>query len=505
MERQDIINKLKAINHREACFTFFNLLKELIETTNLSNDDPRIAFTLRKDKGILASINAYSVLKIIRKNGVWIEMIFRKDDTSSFKQFLKKIELTSLSENSAYVLAKIPFDERAFFEDTKVQSAWQNCLEEIKESAISTRKKEQHIPIIYELAENENLRNELFWIIEHEDSAEKYSAEYIDKSFVSEANHAYLPKPTIPLNYILFGVAGTGKTFHAQEIVQVYDHQTLSFHQSYSYEEFVEGIRPDAQFGTINYKVIKGIFYKRCQTALLMAGYDSFTACFDDTFENRKANFEKANPVFLVIDEINRANISKVLGELISLLEPSKRLGASSELFVQLPYSQEKFGVPANLYILGTMNTSDRSIALLDTALRRRFFFKEMLPNYEMLNSEIEGIHLGKLLKKINDRIEYLLDRGHLIGHTYLLHIQNFTELCVVFKQQIIPLLQEYFYGEWEKIAQVLGGTEHQLILKKTLRSASIFDIEIEEEAIKYQYFVNPDLESGTISPLAFV
>lgn len=165
-------------------------------------------------------------------------------------------------------------------------------------------------------------------------------------------------------------------------------------------------------------------------------------------------------PYVLIIDEINRGNVSQIFGELITLIEEDKRLGKNEALEVILPYSKEKFGVPSNLHIIGTMNTADRSVEALDTALRRRFSFVEMMPEYESLNKiQFDDFHLGELLKTINSRIEALLDRDHTIGHSYFINIKpNDTEaLKEAFANKIIPLLQEYFYHDYEKIALILG------------------------------------------------
>ena len=160
---------------------------------------------------------------------------------------------------------------------------------------------------------------------------------------------------------------------------------------------------------------------------------------------------------------------------MITLLEPSKRLGETEELKIRLAYSGEEFGVPKNLYILGTMNTADRSIALLDIALRRRFNFIEMPPRYELLKQKIEvkndKIELQELLKAINTRIEFLLDKDHLIGHSYFINIKTFEDLKEIFRNSIIPLLQEYFYDDFEKIREVLniGDNNDSFIIKKEI------------------------------------
>ena len=218
---------------------------------------------------------------------------------------------------------------------------------------------------------------------------------------------------------------------------------------------------------------------------------------------------ENKEPYVFIIDEINRGNISKIFGELITLIEPTKRSGKKECISTKLPYSKKEFTVPDNVYIIGTMNTADRSIALMDTALRRRFKFEEMLPDYHLLEDifvEDKGVkvNIGAMLKVINERIEYLYDREHTIGHAVFLEKMENDKIDIdinklenIFKKNIIPLLQEYFYEDYEKIRIVLGDNakdeDEQFILAvsipKDIFEGDIGDIDIPEK----KYIINYD------------
>ncbi len=490
------------------------------------------------------------------------------------------------------------------------------------------------------------------------------------------------PSPHVsrpPLNQILFGPPGTGKTFHAiDKVLEILDPQFLrehaanraelksrfdvlakeglaqfvTFHQSFSYEDFVEGLRADAdsEAGGLRYEVVDGVFKRLCEAArlrvvkaeeaaidprerriwklslgdstterwvydecvqkgyaLLGAGFgadfskcdtrekirqtmefdgeprsntdahvtavntfvrvvekgdlvvvtegnlkfraigeitgdyrhldrpegDTYAQCRDvrwlrvyaqarpyedlmanrfsqlTLYELREGSIEldklsallqpapnettSASPRVLIIDEINRGNVSRVFGELITLIEPSKRTGAAEALEVTLPYSKKSFSVPDNVHIIGTMNTADRSLAGLDIALRRRFQFVEMPPRPELLSGvTIAGVNLGQLLGVMNQRIEALLDRDHQLGHAYFMELKtsdSVDSLAKVFRNQILPLLQEYFFEDWQRIAWVLNDHRKakgcQFVVQQTVNSSSLFGggVDVDTEA----------------------
>ncbi len=383
----------------------------------------------------------------------------------------------------------------------------------------------------------------------------------------------------MPLNTILYGPPGTGKTFHSithavaiidninpNELIESSKTETgrkvikerydqlfesgniafTTFHQSLSYEDFIEGIKPlePTPGQSMQYDIVDGIFKRICDKAEKCISTNlTHGSSFDDALEQLEAEwrstpnmsfeltrdnksftitdfksknipFKKASggtahslskktlcdlylgirkffpsgleiyykPVLdklksyttvladsssdsyskpckfvLIVDEINRGNVSQIFGELITLLEPDKRIGEKEEIRLTLPYSKEEFGVPSNIYIIGTMNTADRSVEAIDTALRRRFSFVPMMPDYNELNEECDGVNLKLLLKTLNDRLIVLKDRDHTIGHAWLWNITTIDGLKLAFKDKIIPLLQEFFYNDYQKLGLLLG------------------------------------------------
>ena len=288
-------------------------------------------------------------------------------------------------------------------------------------------------------------------------------------------------------NLVLYGPPGCGKTYWASQLANKFTSEDcrtfVTFHQSFAYEEFVEGLKPRCpEDGDthIKYDVVPGVFRKICKEA-------------EAAWE---ANKEDPPKFLLVIDEINRANIAKVFGELITLIEDDKRLGMRNEITVTLPYSGKPFGVPPNLYILGTMNTADRSIALLDLALRRRFTFMELTPNPSLLHT-VAGVDLGQLLTSLNERVAALLDRDHRIGHSYFMGLDGSADtddLRFVWYHRIVPLLQEYFYNDGERLRVVLGDGFVSKVKVSTDAAKALGDL-YDADPLKYEIVPLQDTE----------
>jgi len=333
---------------------------------------------------------------------------------------------------------------------------------------------------------------------------------------------------------ILYGPPGTGKTYKARNFAVTFlngmnniddingkieryrkkgNLEFITFHPSYSYEEFMEGITVHTQgegepSRNLEYKLKSGIFKTMCKRALTSAiglnNEDFIDKTWKEVYEQyvKKTNvedeiidFDSAKKYILIIDEINRGDISKIFGELITLLEKDKRLGENNELTATLPYSNDTFSVPPNLFVIGTMNTADRSIALLDVALRRRFGFKEMTPDFnvvqEYLNANEEELNINEVynlllkskevLEKINERIceERSIGRDKQIGHSYLLQVKTVPELMMAWQNEILPLLEEYCYGDYDKINLMLFKNEedsHWIQKKNGIQSFKSID-----------------------------
>lgn len=408
-----------------------------------------------------------------------------------------------------------------------------------------------------------------------------------DMTFSEEEQDEKVSTPQLPKNTILYGPPGTGKTYRTialavracepeaylqqfgkdetekrRELKKIYDRlidekrvRFITFHQSFGYEEFIEGLRAETtDDGNIRYEIKPGIFKQICEDAAfghagvqlkldkalarlqgrlaegenitletqrgkpfqltyksqttfgifpsqskkddLGQGYNAYLKDIRLVYQNPKAEVhnpsyvrsiinylvdqgeislnpeetpEKRQNYVLIIDEINRGNISKIFGELITLIETSKRAGEPEALSVMLPYSATSFSVPNNLYLIGTMNTADRSLTALDTALRRRFEFEAMLPDIDVLaNTIVKGINLPRLLQTLNDRIQVLYDSEHTLGHAFFIPVVQaredeelaFARLKRIMRNKVLPLLEEYFYNDWQKIRMVLGDNQ---------------------------------------------
>ncbi|MVN87614.1 DUF4357 domain-containing protein [Deinococcus sp. HMF7620] len=297
---------------------------------------------------------------------------------------------------------------------------------------------------------------------------------------VSTPEVKFRAPPGVPLNQILYGPPGTGKTYsvidEALKILEPsfasshseknqrdarkarYDELVaegrvtfMTFHQSFGYEDFIEGLKPVMKGGQLTYDLEDGLFLR----AVRQAG----GAVGDEEAEGT------LRAHVLIIDEINRGNVSKVFGELMTLLEEGKRAGAAEALMVQLPLSKRNLSVPQSLYVIGTMNTADRSLTQLDAALRRRFTFSAVWPDPSLLPDalELDGgtLNLQAFLRSLNERIEERLSRDQMIGHAYLLGVQpTLEQVAGALRNKILPLLEEYFFEDWNSIREVLGDDQ---------------------------------------------
>jgi len=638
---------------------FFKTAKYLLEHFQIASGDNRITFSVREAKSATLPIlvAGKQVLKLTKKAKKYtIAFLVPRTNLEQYKSnpaYMEEEFLSASTQNIAEAPLLIHFKLPDFEMTDFIQSQWFEAVQK----ELNTHYKS-----------NQEKNNEYFY-------KAVINAVY-QKIVLSNTKETKYPQ--MPLNQILYGPPGTGKTFSVvEQTLQIMGKpigspeenmkefnllknegrvEFVTFHQSFSYEEFIEGIRAKTENGLVSYQIEDGIFkniaveaglswfksleteaetYESFQDGIISftevyqayleglraqlpkaittitqkklfieritewgnlsvkyegkdisytiskkhieliyqtdktpehfqkgnmreeirkitgtAAYNSedwavyndfykfyhefihyqLTSNIDDDYDNQSPKFapqkdfkpdiisrkelylsylEKflngdfeihSSPntpnYVLIIDEINRANISKVFGELIALLETSKRLGETDQLTTKLPYSKEIFGIPPNLYVIGTMNTSDRSIASMDMALRRRFEFLEICPNPSLLSENCEGVDLRALLEKINQRIEFLYDREHQIGHAYLLDVESMAGLSLVFTRKIIPLLQEYFYDDWEKICLVLSNKQGgcDFLEKRKLSKHQIFGNINTEELLddKIMYRVLP-------------
>lgn len=556
-KHNDSLNKILTALGNKTTETYFKLLERLLNDLGLERDSEKIYFNYDEGK-LIFGIGQRYVFNVEQEN--YFRMISKNMNVSDAEEFK--------SEPKAY-LNNYPLNQN-------IDSNYDELLIGAKE--------------ILEVTEKSG-----FYKFDKKD--------FRAMAFTKTDGGTSDSPSQFPLNQILYGPPGTGKTYHtinkALEIINDAEVKALdwanrksvkalyqqkvdagqiaftTFHQSMSYEDFVEGIKPDLEedkdgVRTVIYDVKDGIFKALCNRARVIPveEQDDKEYHFDDAWNEllaqvqnhleiekefvlniltpkkglkvteitnngnlrlqpisnvnstldytvsykrlkelqkaipelvavknidkefraiiggmnstaywatlnfintwlEKANakkhsnllFKKEVPHILIIDEINRGNVSAIFGELITLIEDSKRLGNSESLEVSLPYSLPKFGVPNNVYIIGTMNTADRSVEALDTALRRRFSFTEMRPQPSLLEAQVfNEISLSEVLDIINQRIEVLLDTDHQIGHSYLINVKDLDALASAFKNSIVPLLQEYFYHDEEKIFLVLGS-----------------------------------------------
>lgn len=554
-DEKNLISALEEIDYENAN-NLYNLIDKLVLELKIENEDERVHYNCTPKDNFNITVGQRYAIRLDTKNYNWDIIIPKETDIAENKigyKFDGKPETISFRTNN--------FSELKFYEKEFIEAS----LGELNRTTKSGYRKSTNLAFEKSIFDLE-YRNEIF--------NQVFEQDFNNSIVLNEKTET--KKINMPINQVLFGPPGTGKTYHTiNKAVEIADNdfynQTINnrtelkrrfkelkessqvvfttFHQSMSYEEFLESLKPFEKENKVYYKIEDGIFKQICEKAsqtkrmsitienkeveftkeILQDLYSSYVENLPDQkneiseiilsttegapfqlFKNsansivvkageKKATmsvsaneliniyFENKNPTYksyahkifddiltgknfkkidndnskknfvLIIDEINRGNIASIFGELITLIEPDKRKGEDEELSVKLPYSKQDFTVPKNLYIIGTMNTADRSVEALDSALRRRFVFIEMPPDETLLDKDFFGINLQEVLRWINLRIEKLIDKDHKIGHSYFMNLKIVDDLQNAFKNKIIPLLEEYFYGDFAKIGLVLG------------------------------------------------
>jgi len=423
---------------------FFELLDSIINQTGITEDDQRCSYAYNKSAVQISFIIGTRYCLTFSPKSNWSFISSKKLEGNTVKK------ITAFSGGGEPFLISTDYYSCVTENLSSIVSSCQLELNRTSKSASS-----RHTIAIFKRAIfDKDYRIDI-------SSQVNFQTDNNFQAQINEEVHTRI----YPLNQILYGPPGTGKTYTTKTLLYAIEREIAieeslkvdridvnkyynavesegrlvftTFHQSMSYEDFIEGIKPTMKEGKLGYKIQDGILKQLAEKA--------------------KSNLNV--PYFLIIDEINRGNVSAIFGELITLIEEDKRMDADEQIIITLPYSKEEFCLPSNLYIIGTMNTADRSVEAMDTALRRRFSFIEMPPQAQLLRDNVDGVNLKLLLATINDRLIALKDSDHTIGHAFFINCKDIQSIKLVFTDKIIPLLQEIFYGELHKAELIIGNS----------------------------------------------